>query len=164
MENFLRRTFLLRSKSPKLFLLLTLVMSLATDILPFIPQRAPFVMISTLEACDDAGAVTTFTIQPQNIFVENGRLKEPALVENIAQTCAARIGYICMQENKPVPVGFIGAVQNLTIHTLPAVGDVLQTSVTIKNQIFNATIVDGQITCNGENIATCEMKIFIADI
>ena len=139
-------------------------MSLSTDILQFIPQRSPFVMIETLEECNDTGAATTFTVKPDNIFTENDELKEPALVENIAQTCAARIGYICRQENKPVPVGFIGAVQNLRINSLPTVGDVLKTTITIKNQIFNATIVDGEITCNGENIASCEMRIFIADV
>lgn len=139
-------------------------MSLFADILQLIPQRPPFVMVETLESCDDTGATTTFTVKTDNIFTENNELTEPALVENIAQTCAARIGYICQQENKPVPVGFIGAVQQLRINSLPKLGDVLNTSITIKNQIFNATIVEGEITCNGESIAGCEMRIFIADV
>lgn len=139
-------------------------MSLSTDILQLIPQRAPFVMIDTLETCNEEGASSTFIITADNIFTDRNQLTEPALVENIAQTCAARIGYICLQENKPVPVGFIGAVQQLKISSLPKVGDRLQTSITIKNQIFNATIVEGVISCNGENIAGCEMRIFIADI
>lgn len=139
-------------------------MSLSADILQLIPQRPPFVMVETLETCDDTGATTTFTVKTDNIFIENNELTEPALVENIAQTCAARIGYICQQGNKPVPVGFIGAVQQLRINSLPKVGDVLNTSITVKNQIFNATIVEGEITCNGESIAGCEMRIFIADV
>lgn len=139
-------------------------MSLFADILQLIPQRPPFVMVETLETCDDTGATTTFTVKTDNIFIENNELTEPALVENIAQTCAARIGYICQQGNKPVPVGFIGAVQQLRINSLPKVGDVLNTSITVKNQIFNATIVEGEITCNGESIAGCEMRIFIADV
>lgn len=139
-------------------------MSLSADILQLIPQRPPFVMVETLETCDDTGATTTFTVKTDNIFIENNELTEPALVENIAQTCAARIGYICQQESKPVPVGFIGAVQQLRINSLPKLGDVLNTSITIKNQIFNATIVEGEIACNGESIAGCEMRIFIADV
>lgn len=139
-------------------------MSLFADILQLIPQRPPFVMVETLESCDDTGATTTFTVKTDNIFIENNELTEPALVENIAQTCAARIGYICQQGNKPVPVGFIGAVQQLRINSLPKVGNVLNTSITVKNQIFNATIVEGEITCNGESIAGCEMRIFIADV
>lgn len=138
-------------------------MSIATDILPLIPQRPPFVMIETLEHCDDQNAITTFTVQPDNIFIENGVLKEPALIENIAQTAAARIGYICRQENKPVPVGFIGAVQYLNISQLPQIDDTLQTSITIKNQIFNATIIEGAIKINNQTIASCEMRIFIGE-
>lgn len=139
-------------------------MGLTTDILKYIPQRAPFVMISALELCDEQGATTSFEVASDNIFVQNGLLGEPALVENIAQTCAARIGYICKQQNKEVPIGFIGAVQQLNINKLPNVGDILKTSVTIKNQIFNATIVEGSIEVDGEPVASCEMRIFIADI
>ncbi|WP_300602602.1 3-hydroxyacyl-ACP dehydratase [Niabella sp.] len=137
-------------------------MSIAKDILPYIPQRPPFVMVQTLERSDDSGATTQFTVTEDNILVADGFLKEPGLVENIAQTAAARIGYSCKQENKPVPVGFIGAVQQLKINRLPAIGEVLETSVLIKNQVFNATIVDGSIAINGDVIASCEMRIFVA--
>lgn len=119
-------------------------------------------MIDTLESCDESGASTTFEVKADNLFIEKELLREPALIENIAQTAAARIGYICQQEHKPVPVGFIGAVQNLKISHLPKIGDILTTAVTIKNQIFNATIIEGAISVNGVYIVSCEMKIFIS--
>lgn len=137
-------------------------MSLSSDILSLIPQRTPFVMLSTLEQCDETGASSTFRVAKENLFVENNLLTEPALVENIAQTAAARMGYICKQENKPVPVGFIGAVQNLKIIQLPNVGSTISTSISIKNQIFNATIIEGRIMESENLIAHCEMKIFIS--
>jgi predicted hotdog family 3-hydroxylacyl-ACP dehydratase len=130
------------------------------DILPLIPQRSPFVMIDALTACDEQGASTSFTVRPDNLFVQDNRLREPALVENIAQTAAARMGYICRTENKPVPVGFIGAVQNLVVKVLPATGDVLHTTITIKNQVFNATVISGEVKAGDKTLATCEMKIF----
>lgn len=136
-------------------------MSLATDILPFIPQRYPFVMIDTLETCEPERAVTSFNVKEDNIFTENNILTEPALIENIAQTAAVHMGYISHTNNKPVAVGFIGAVQQLKIWRLPTIGQQLQTSVKIINQIFNATIVEGEIICDGEKIAHCEMRIFI---
>lgn len=119
-------------------------------------------MIDALETCTQENASTSFTVRPDNIFIENGILQEAALVENIAQTAAAHMGYTCQQENKPVPVGFIGAVQNLVIHALPAVNDELHTEIVIKNQVFNATIIAGTIVLNGKPIAGCEMKIFIS--
>jgi predicted hotdog family 3-hydroxylacyl-ACP dehydratase len=136
-------------------------MTAVTNILPLIPQRDPFVMIDTLKDCDDTSAKTSFTVKDENIFVKDGILGEPALIENIAQTAAARIGYICGKENKPVPVGFIGAVQQLEVLCLPRAGDVLETEISIKNQVFNATIISGNIRSGNKPLATCEMKIFI---
>lgn len=136
-------------------------MSLETDILPYIPQRSPFVMVDTLEHCDDNGAVTKFVIKIDNIFIRNGNLTEPALIENIAQTAAAHKGRLCSEQNKPVPIGFIGAVENLKISKLPKIGDTLYSTVTIINQVLNATIIAGKIVVNGNELASCKMKIFV---
>ena len=138
-------------------------MSITTNILPYIPQRAPFIMISTLETCDDLGATTTFDVSEDNIFVQQHKLTESALIENIAQTAAARIGFICQQEKRPVPVGYIGAVQNLKVNQLPAVQSKLTTQISIKHQIFSATIIEGRIFENEKLIAQCDMKIFISE-
>ena len=134
-----------------------------TDILPFIPQRSPFVMIHELTACDGQSAKTILHVNNDNLFVNRGQLTEPALVENIAQTAAARIGYICSRENKPVPIGYIAAVQHLNIERLPKIGDILETTVTIKNQVLNVTIISGQSRIGDKLVASCEMKIFISD-
>ena len=131
------------------------------DILAFIPQRPPFVMVDELMAVDDNSGTTKFKVNAGNIFAINGRLTEPALVENIAQTAAARMGYICSEKNEPVPVGFIGAVQNLYIMALPGIGDELETEIVIKNQVFDVTMITGKISCRDVVLAQCEMKIFI---
>lgn len=133
-----------------------------TNILPFIPQRSPFVMIDELVACDEQSAKTKLQVRSDNLFIKNGLLTEPALVENIAQTAAARIGYICHQENKPVPIGYIAAVQNLRVEGLPAAGDTLETEITIKNQVLNVTIISGNTRIKDRLVASCEMKIFIS--
>ena len=133
-----------------------------TNILSFIPQRVPFVMIDELIACDETSATTLLHVRQENFFVKNGILAEPALVENIAQTAAVRIGYICNQENKPVPVGYIAAVQNLVIKRLPKTGEKLETEIVIKNQVLNVTIISGNVTVNDAIVASCEMKIFIS--
>ena len=85
-------------------------------------------------------------------------------MENIAQTAAARSGYVSKTENRPVPVGYIGAVNNLQVHALPGTGDELITEITIENQIFDVTLISGKITCNGNIIVQCTMKIFINQI
>ena len=131
------------------------------NIQSLIPQRPPFVMIDKLVSFSETETSTAFTIKADNIFVENGIFKEPGLVENIAQTAAARAGYVSKTENKPVLVGYIGAVNNLKIFSLPKTGNELITEITIENQIFDVTLITGKITCNNEIIAECKIKIFI---
>lgn len=131
------------------------------DILLLIPQRPPFVMVEALLEADDASATTRYTVETNNVFVKDGFLTEPALIENIAQTAAARMGHLCRLRKEPVPVGFIGAVQQLEVSALPAVGDILETTIVIKNQVFDVTIISGTVRCKDEVLAKCDMKIFI---
>ena len=126
-----------------------------------IPQRPPFVMIDKLLSFSENTTTTGFSIKADNIFVKNGLFKEPGLMENIAQTAAARAGYVSQSENKPVLVGYIGAISNLQVFFLPKNGDELITEITIENQIFDVTLISGKITCNGQAVAQCKMKIFI---
>lgn len=131
------------------------------DVLAFIPQRPPFVMVDELVAADDHTGTTRFKVPADHIFVVDGLLTEPALVENMAQTAAARIGYICSEKNEPVPVGFIAAVQHLQVMALPEVGQLLETQIAIKNQVFDFTVIAGEVKCYGNVLAQCEMKIFV---
>ena len=134
------------------------------DIQALIPQKIPFVMVDKLLSFDEKVTRTGFRIQADNIFVENGEFKEPGLVENIAQTAAARAGFISKTENKPVGVGYIGAVNGLQVYALPKTGDELITEITIENQIFDVTLISGKVFCNEKIIAQCNMKIFINQI
>ncbi|MEO6730755.1 MAG: 3-hydroxyacyl-ACP dehydratase [Ferruginibacter sp.] len=131
------------------------------DITSLIPQRQPFIMVDRLIRYDEDVTLSSFLIREDNIFVENGWFLEPGLMENIAQTAAARAGYIAQRENKPVQVGYIGAVKNLVIHSLPFVNDELLTEIRVEHQIFDVTIIKGKITCKDVLLAACEMKIFI---
>jgi len=139
-------------------------MDLANDIISLIPQRPPFVMIDRLSWYDKKISRTVFLVKKDNIFVENGRFREPGLLENIAQTAAAHAGYEAGFENIPVQVGYIGAVKNFEVHSLPLVGDELVTEITILHQIFDVSIIKGAITCGGLAVANCEMKIFISQL
>jgi predicted hotdog family 3-hydroxylacyl-ACP dehydratase len=57
-----------------------------TEIENYIPQRKPFIMIDNLVNAVPEKFETDFLVLPENIFVENGVLREFALIENIAQT------------------------------------------------------------------------------
>ena len=136
-------------------------METSDNILSYIPQRPPFVMVDELLFSDEKITRSKFLVKADNIFVEHRCLKEPGLVENIAQTAAARAGYISKAEDKPVSVGYIGAIKNLSITGFPKINDEIITEITIENQIFDVSIISGRISCNEITLAQCEMKIFI---
>ena len=53
----------------------------------------------------------------------DGYLTAPGVLENMAQSSAARIGYLCkFILHVPVRVGYIGAIRKFRVYRLPAVG------------------------------------------
>ena len=87
------------------------------------------------------------------------------MMENIAQTCAARIGFYNKYIlHKDVQVGFIGAIRNYVINKLPNVGDIILTKVDIIEEIFGMTLAKAEIVCNDEIIATAEIKLSVKNI
>lgn len=131
------------------------------DILLLIPQREPMLMVSGLQSASGQSITTWFQIEPENIFVEEGKFRESGLIENIAQSAAALNGYRAKIGGEPVKNGYIGAVKNLEIFHLPEVGVRLITSVEETHQVMDASIVEGEIWAGNQLIARCVMKIFI---
>ena len=132
-----------------------------SNILPYIPQRAPIVMIDTLVSVGGKCTETTFEVQKDGLFVSDGKLQEAGLIENIAQTAAACVGYTCALNKEPVPVGFIGAIKNLTIDYLPSVGEKIETRVEVLEEIFDMSLIKGESFVNGKPVLSCEMKIVL---
>ena len=130
--------------------------------LSYIPQRTPFVMVDEIRYSDESITISKFHIKLDNIFVENGFFKEPGLIENIAQTAAAREGLISKKENTQVRMGYIGSIKNLIITDFPKINDEIITRIKIDNQIFQVILITGEIVCDEKIIAQCEMKIFIS--
>jgi predicted hotdog family 3-hydroxylacyl-ACP dehydratase len=130
-----------------------------------LPQRPPFVMVDKLLRCDREVAVTSLLVRSDNIFCDNGQLMEAGVVENIAQTCAARIGYINKYICKDtVKLGFIGAIRNMEILRLPQVGETITTRVETVKEVFKMTLVSAAVCIGKELISSAEMKIAITDI
>ncbi len=129
------------------------------DISDLIPQRRPFVMVDRLTECDDDGATSELTFKEDNIFRSGDVMTESGMMENIAQTCAARIGYLGLLNNEPVKIGVIGGIKKMQFFDLPRVGDTLVTKISIVSVVFNVTLVNAKVFCNGKLIAEGDMKI-----
>ena len=130
-------------------------------ILDLIPQRPPFVLLDDFVSEGEEEGFGLFTVPQSHVLVENGLLTEGGLVENIAQTAAARAGHQAQKEGKPVPLGYIGSVQDLKVHTLPEAGTQLKTTIRVVRQIFQVTQVTGTVYQENRVIAECQLKIFL---
>jgi predicted hotdog family 3-hydroxylacyl-ACP dehydratase len=130
------------------------------DIHTLLPQQEPFVMVDRLIQIDEKSFATETQVKVENIFVDDGCLSASGLIENIAQTCAARIGFVNKYIlQKGIQVGFIGAVRNLEILSLPQVGQTITTKVEVVEEVFGMTLAKATVTCEGETLVTTEMKI-----
>lgn len=134
------------------------------DIHELLPQQEPFVMISSLVRFDMQTTVTETVVSADNMFVEDGVFTAPGIVENIAQTCAARIGYVNKYIlKKGIQLGFIGAIRDLKVKDLPNVGDTITTTISVIDSVFGMTLVDAVVLNNGAEVVSAQMKIAVKE-
>ncbi len=132
------------------------------DIHGILPQVEPFVMVGRLVHYDEVVTRTETVVEEGNLFVEDGCFSASGLIENIAQTCAARIGYINKYILKRgVEIGYIGAIRGLNIERLPLVGERICTEIEVVEDVFGMTLVNACVVCGEETVARAEMKVVV---
>lgn len=133
------------------------------DVTTLLPQQPPFVLIDHLLQYEEKATTTSLQVREENMFVEDGQLNPCAYVENIAQTCAARLGYINKYiYHRDVCIGFIGAVRNLVVLRSAHVGEKLTTTITVREEVMQLTLVDTIVQVGEETVCTAEMKIAVS--
>ena len=131
------------------------------NIIDLIPQRAPIVMVDEFLGIEQSVSKSSLTVREDNIFVDDATLSECGLIEHIAQSAAARVGHIFNTLNRPIPIGYIGSVNDFVIAAHPKVGDTIYTTIEVIQEVFNITLIRAVCRVNDVEIATCKMKIFL---
>lgn len=129
------------------------------EIEKYIPQRAPMIMVTGFHGIKDECFHTSLDICPNNIFCSGRHFTEAGIIEHIAQSCAFRNGYMALQASEKVKLGFIGAVTNMRIFMLPAVGERLQCTVRVEQEFLGISLVKASVTCNGKTVAEGKVKV-----
>jgi len=133
------------------------------DILALLPQRPPFVMVDRLLFCDLSTTRTSLVVREENIFVENGYFSQSGVVENVAQTCAARLGYLNMDQ--PVKIGMIGSINDFEFSGVSArVGQVIDTEIVVETEVGNVHLLSAKVMCGETLIAGGKMKVVLTDV
>lgn len=139
------------------------------DVLNFIPQRPPIVVVHGLIDHSESSSRSVFQVEEDHLFTRDGKFLPSGLMENIAQTAALRSGYHFSEqmkeggEHKKPPIGFIGSLKNFIVNELPPTGSTLNTTVSILHEVMGMQVVEAKVEVDGRTIATCEMKIFLSD-
>lgn len=133
-------------------------------VLEILPQRPPFVFVDKMLHYDEVLTKTEYRIPDDALFVEDGYFRTAGLIEHMAQSAAVRTGYVARYVlHVPVTIGYIGSVRRLKVLRRPRVGETLETSVFLREDIFGITLTDIEVRSGGQLLATASLKTAISD-
>ena len=130
-----------------------------------LPQQPPFRFVDHIELYSEGETRVSFTPGSGNLLMEDGCLSAAGVVEHMAQASATRVGYHSKYIlHIPVSIGYIGQVRKLEIKRLPKAGEQLNTSVYLRQEVFNISLADIEVrTAQGEVLATASLKTALKD-
>ena len=134
------------------------------EITSLIPQRPPFLMVDRILSCDDTDAVTELMVRQDNILLDDNKFSSAGIVENMAQSCAARMGCVKKLHNEPIKLGYIGEIKNLKIYRQPLLDERLTTEVHILMDVFDMTLASVCTKVGEEVIGEARMKLASTNI
>jgi predicted hotdog family 3-hydroxylacyl-ACP dehydratase len=91
-------------------------------------------------------------------LVKDDCLQESGLMEHVAQSMAAYIGYGNKEEIK---IGVIAAIKHFIIYQKPYTGDILHTHITILGRVFTTILFRAEVRCGNLLLAEGEMKVVV---
>lgn len=132
------------------------------DIHSVLPQQEPFVMVGKLVHFELRTSTTETVIKEDNLFVENGCFTPFGIMENMAQTCASRIGfynkYILEQD---VQIGYIGSIKDFVNPVKARAGSLITTTVDVQDEVLGMTLATATVKCNEELIASAQIVLAV---
>ena len=126
-----------------------------------ITQRKPMIMVDILYDALELDAYTGLKITSDNMFCNEGFFTEPGLVEHIAQSVAAFVGYKALLTNKHIPLCFLAEVKKCSIRFLPRAGDSLLPRIQLLSETLAVSLFDAETSTSSHVVAQCKMKIFV---
>ena len=107
--------------------------------------------------------MTELVVREDNIFLDDQKLAPAGMIENMAQSCAARMGCVNRLRGESVKIGFIGDIRDCRIIRQPRCGETLTTHVHIIEEVFSLTLANVSVMVNDEEIASARIKIALSE-
>lgn len=122
-------------------------------------QQPPFRYVDELICYKEGFARTRYTVPYENMLVEDGRFTSAGVMEHMAQSSAARVGYEAKYiSHIPVHIGFIGQIKNFEVIRSPRSGETLETEVKTEYEMMGITLASVTVRINGETVARGQLK------
>lgn len=130
-------------------------------------------MASNMPYLDATSVETNFDIEPNCIFLQNGKLTEPGLIENAAQSCGAIVAqsYAHRNDDNEIigqAIGFISAIKKIEVTGLPEVNERIVTKGKLLSRFddenFSLCTVESTTFRKGELIVACTFNFLIQAI
>lgn len=132
------------------------------DVLTLLPHRSPFVMVGRMEHFDMQSCTSSFIISADNAMVWHGALSETGMLENVAQTCALRIGYLNRYiYSREVRPGYIGAIDRVAVHSLPRVGERIETKVEVLAELSGYIMVHASVGTDDRVLLEADVRLAV---
>lgn len=126
-------------------------------------QQPPFRFVDALVAYDDTSARTVFRVPEEGPLLENGVLCSSGLMEHMAQSCAARVGYLSYLRHIPPRIGFIAQIKAWELFRFPKSGELLETDILVQYETMGITLADVTVRSAGELMAVGQFKTFLKE-
>jgi predicted hotdog family 3-hydroxylacyl-ACP dehydratase len=118
--------------------------------------------INALTECTATTATATAFFDEGHFAVANGRVRETALVECVAQTMAAALGQRAQSrgEHGGAAVGMLAAISNFRIQSPPPTGKELRVEVRELKRFGPMLLISGVVFCGEQRIASGELTLY----
>jgi predicted hotdog family 3-hydroxylacyl-ACP dehydratase len=119
--------------------------------------------IDALTDCTDTTARATVRFDAGHFAVDRGGVLETALVECVAQTVAAALGWRAAAIGTPgaAPIGMLAAVSNFRVHARPPLGETLTIEIRELKRLGPMLLVAGTVDWNGREVASGSWSFYV---
>ncbi len=131
----------------------------------YLPQKRPFILVDRICEADEYACHSEFSIRKEDMMTRGEALCEAGILENMAQTCAAHIGFveIHIRKSRNIRIGLVAAVKNCDILRKPLVGETIRTTAEVAQTFGDMSVYHIQTHADGGLIAEADIHVVLQE-
>lgn len=128
---------------------------------PLIPHRPPMALVESLERADENGGVIRTSIEASSMFVHpDGTVESLALLEIIAQACAAYGGWRARKSGGTGRTAFLAGVRTFKMAGMADAGRPMVIEVMLTREFGGFHLFEGFLRQDDREVARASIKAY----